>query len=73
MNRQSGTYSDLKKSNKAFEFTSLAKTFEVIQLTGVSGKKLIESQPIPGTWMLPGVLQVACSALRALRLGDLGP
>lgn len=27
---------------------------------------------MPGTWILPGVLQVACSALRALRLGDFG-
>jgi len=42
------------------------------RLTGVSGKKLMESQPIPGTWIFPGVLQVACSALRALRFGDFG-
>lgn len=32
----------------------------------------MESQPIPGTWIFPGVLQVACKALRALRLGDFG-
>jgi hypothetical protein len=32
----------------------------------------MESQPIPGTWILPGVLQVACRALRALRFGDFG-
>ena len=43
------------------------------RLTGVSGKKLIESHPMPGTWRLPGVLQVACKALRALRVGVLGP
>lgn len=30
------------------------------------------SQLIPGTWMLPGVLHVACRALRAFLLGDLG-
>ncbi len=41
------------------------------KLTGVSGRKLMFSQLIPGTWMLPGVLHVACNALRALRLGDL--
>ena len=28
------------------------------------------SQLIPGTWMLPGVLQVACKAFRAFLLGD---
>lgn len=33
--------------------------------TGVSGRKWIESHPIPGTWMFPGVLHVAWRALRA--------
>jgi len=43
----------------------------ISDLLGVSGRKLIVSQLIPGTWMLPGVLHVACRALRDFLIGDL--
>jgi hypothetical protein len=68
-NHRSKTYSAKNRIEKNYLCIDTNKSK---RLTGVSGKKLIESQPIPGTWILPGVLQVACNALRALRFGDFG-